>query len=142
MMTTVSAAGILVLLATAGMSSLEPRSTGPTEPHYPCYGSTSDWRAWTERNPRSGRRELVVTGTVTTPTGNNRRSLVAGPVTLTTPPDQFVDLHIKGIGNIATAMVLTKEVRGRFPALAAYGAVIITCNGDQIGRVQTIGRRD
>ena len=142
MMTTLSAAAILFLLATGGMSSLEPNSSGPTEPHYPCYGRTSDWKAWTEPNPDSGRLELVVSGTVETPTGNNRRSLVAGPVTLTTPPDQFVDLQIKGIGNIATTMVLTEEVRGRFPALPAYGAIIITCNGDEVGRVQTVERRN
>ena len=131
----------LTVLATVacGYAAAQPsRSEGNQTRIYPCYGATSDWKAWIEASPDDGRLELVVSGTVTTPTGNNRRLLLLGPTTRSDPPHQFLDLQIKGIGNIATTIVHTEEVQGRFPALPRYGAVIITCNGHEVGRIETV----
>jgi hypothetical protein len=124
------AAHLAALLA----ASAQPPSAGARNA-YPCYATTRDWKAWIETGSKTGKPELVVSGTVTTPSGNNRKTLVLGPKR-GDPPEQVVDLQIKGIGNIATAVVETEEVRGRFPALPRYRGVIVTCNGGEIGRVE------
>jgi hypothetical protein len=84
------------------------------------------------------RPELVVSGTVTTPTGGHRTYLTLGPTLRSEPPQQIVNLEIKALGDIATMMVVTEEVRGRFRALPRYGAVIIRCNGQEVGRVSPV----
>jgi hypothetical protein len=33
---------------------------------------------------------------------------------------------------------VTEEVRARFPALPRYGAVVILCNGVEVGRVSPV----
>lgn len=102
-----------------------------------CYASSQGWRAWIDSRADGG-RELVVTGVVTTPTGGHHISLTPGPVIETDPPQQVVDLQIKATGDIATLAVVTEEVRARFPALPRYGAVIIRCNGNEIGRISQV----
>ena len=81
---------------------------------------------------------LNVTGVVTTPTGGHRSSLTLGPTLRSEPPQQIVNLEIKSQSNIATTVVVTEEVRGSFPALPRYGAVIIRCNGQEVGRVSPV----
>ena len=130
---------VTMLLLAACPSLAESRSAEERQSAgYPCYGQTRDWKAWVEEGPEPGRPELVVTGIVTTPTGHNRRSLTLGPATRSDPPHQTVELQIKGNGDIVTTVVVTEEVRERFPALPRYGAVIITCNGNVVGRVQPV----
>jgi hypothetical protein len=81
---------------------------------------------------------LIVTGTVTTPTGGHRSVLTLGPTTHSDPPLQFVNLEIRARSEIVTQAVTTEEVRARFPALPRYGAVIILCNGREVGRVSPV----
>lgn len=104
----------------------------------PCYGSTSNWRAWIDAMPGPEPAGLIVVGTVTTPTGGNRLSLTLGPTLRSDPPQQIVDLQIRREGDMATQAVVTQEVRARFPALPRYGAVIIHCNGQEVGRVSPV----
>ena len=104
----------------------------------PCYASTKDWRAWIDATPGPQGPGLVVSGVVTTPTGGHRTSLTLGPTLRSEPPQQIINLEIKAQGDIATMMVVTEEVRARFPALPRYGAVIIRCNGQEVGRVSPV----
>ncbi len=104
----------------------------------PCYGSTRDWRAWVDAMPGPERPGLIVTGVVTTPTGGHRTVLTLGPTTRSDPPQQIVNLEIRAQGEIVTAAVVTEEVRARFPALPRYGAVVILCNGVEVGRVSPV----
>ena len=128
----------LSLTAYAAVSAPQERTNGQGGT-VPCYGSTKDWRAWIDATPGPQGPGLVVTGIVTTPTGNNRRFLTLGPTLRSQPPQQIVNLEIRGQGNIATMAVVTEEVRARFPALPRYGAVIIRCNGQEVGRVDQVG---
>ena len=106
-----------------------------------CYARTKDWRAWVERSSNEGRRQLVVAGIVTTPTGLNRRYLKLGSVIGSKHPQQVVELEIRAIADIATMAVETHEVRGRFAALPRYGSVVIRCNGENVGRVSPVDQR-
>ncbi|HEX9932528.1 MAG TPA: hypothetical protein VGB08_06750 [Allosphingosinicella sp.] len=103
-----------------------------------CYGSTRDWRAWIDAMPGTGRPGLVVTGTVTTPTGGHRNVLTLGPTLRSEPPQQIVNLEIRTRGDVVTTAVTTEDVRARFPALPRYGAIIIRCNGEEVGRVSPV----
>ncbi|HEX8366222.1 MAG TPA: hypothetical protein VF603_13155 [Allosphingosinicella sp.] len=125
----------LLATACAPVPTPEPARSGG---NHPCYGSTRDWRAWIDAMPGPERPGLIVTGTVTTPTGGHRSVLTLGPTTRSDPPQQFVNLEIRAQGEIVTAAVTTEEVRARFPALPRYGAVIILCNGREVGRVSPV----
>jgi hypothetical protein len=103
-----------------------------------CYASTREWRAWIDAKPGAERSELVVAGVVTTPTGGHRTLLTLGPTLRSEPPQQIVNLEIRSQGDIATMMVVTEEVQARFPALPRYGAVVILCNGHEVGRVSPV----
>lgn len=80
----------------------------------------------------------MVSGVVTTPTGGHRTVLTLGPALRSEPPQQIVNLEIRAQGDIVTTAVVTEEVRARFPALRRYGAVIIRCNGREVGRVSPV----
>jgi hypothetical protein len=127
----------LFLTSYAAVAAGQERGDGLSRT-YPCYGSTKDWRAWIDATPGPQGPGLVVTGVVTTPTGNNRTFLTLGPTLRSEPPQQIVNLEIRGQGDVVTNMVVTREVRARFPALPRYGAVVIRCNGQEIGRVSPI----
>ena len=127
----------LFLATSAAVPAAQEARNGRIE-SIPCYGSTKDWRAWIDATPGPQGPGLIVTGIVTTPTGNNRRFLTLGPTLRSEPPQQVVNLEIRGQGDIVTNMVLTEEVRARFPALPRYGAVIIRCNGQEVGRVSPV----
>ncbi|HYG29493.1 MAG TPA: hypothetical protein VD887_04680 [Allosphingosinicella sp.] len=126
---------LLVGLLASACAALPPPEPPPGGGDSPCYGSTRDWRAWVDAMPGTERPGLIVTGTVTTPTGGHRSVLTLGPTTRSDPPQQFVNLEIRAQGNVVTAAVTTEEVRARFPALPRYGAVIILCNGREVGRI-------
>jgi hypothetical protein len=126
------------LLAVACAPLPPPDAPAPGVGDTPCYGSTRDWRAWVDAMPGPQRPGLIVTGTVTTPTGGHRTVLTLGPTTRSEPPLQFVNLEIRAMGEIVTTAVTTEEVRARFPALPRYGAVIILCNGREVGRVSPV----
>lgn len=128
----------ITLLSAACAPLPPPEEAGPSPSRHPCYGATRDWRAWVDAMPGPERPGLIVTGTVTTPTGGHRSVLTLGPTTRSDPPQQFVNLEIRALSDIATAAVTTEEVRARFPALPRYGAVIILCNGHEVGRVSPV----
>lgn len=129
---------LLAGLLAAACTPLPPPEPAPTPGRYPCYGSTRDWRAWVDAMPGPERPGLIVTGTVTTPTGGHGTALTLGPATRSDPPVQFVNLELRALSDIATTAVTTVEVRARFPALPRYGAVVILCNGREVGRVSPV----
>ena len=131
---------LLAALTATACAAVPPPEAPPAGPGgtTPCYGSTSNWRAWIDAMPGTERPGLIVVGTVTTPTGGHRSVLTLGPTTRSEPPQQFVNLEIRAQGDIATQAVVTEEVRARFPALPRYGAVIILCNGREVGRVSPV----
>jgi hypothetical protein len=107
----------------------------PASPPAACYGSTTDWRAVIDSRSSSSRSELIVSGVVTTPTGGHETALTLGPITRSSPPEQIVNLELRAMGDIVTAAVTRTEVQARFPALPRYAAVVIRCNGVEVGRV-------
>lgn len=126
---------LLSAMLAAGCAAVPPPENGS----HGCYGTTSDWRAWIDAMPGPEPAGLIVVGTVTTPTGGNRLALTLGPTLRSEPPQQIVNLEIRREGDAATQAVVTQEVRARFPALPRYGAVIIRCNGEEVGRVSPVG---
>src|SRR5687767_4074785 len=129
---------LLTLTLFASSCAPLPSDLPPSGALPPCYGTTRDWRAWIDAMPGPERPKLIVQGVVTTPTGNNQPVLTLGPTLRSEPPQQIVNLEIRGRGDIVTSAVTTVEVRGRFPALPRYGAVIINCNGREVGRVSPV----
>lgn len=127
----------LLLTTCAAVAVGQARSSGRSGT-VPCYGSTKDWRAWIDTTPGPRGPELVVTGIVTTPTGGHRTFLTLGPTLRSEPPQQIVNLEMRAQGDGVTTMVVTEEVRARFPALARYGSVVVRCNGQEVGRVSPV----
>jgi hypothetical protein len=127
----------LILTACAAMPSGEEPGRGGSG-SVPCYGATESWRAWVDAMPGPDGPGLIVTGVVTTPTGGHRTTLTLGPTLRSEPPQQIVNLEIRSMGDTVTAAVTREEVRARFRALPRYGAVIILCNGQEVGRVSPV----
>jgi hypothetical protein len=133
--------------AIVGCLMLAVSASGPAKPgrfehispqSSPCYAQTRDWRAWIE--PGSQEPELVVVGTVTTPTGESWNVLTLGRTPWDAPPRQFIALEIRAMSDIVTDVVTTEDVRGRFRVPPTFGGapagglVIIECNGKEVGR--------
>lgn len=124
--------------ATCASASLGQEPAEATSETVPCYASTKEWRAWIDATPGRKGPELVVTGIVTAPTGGHLTVLTLGPTLRSEPPQQIVNLELRALGDIVTNMVVTEEVRARFPALPRYGAVVIRCNDQEVGRVSPV----
>lgn len=113
----------------------------PTEPGPPCpITGSRDWTAWVNAMPGPNAPRLIVTGKVTVPTGGYRVSLERGEVHELDPPIQQIMLEAAPPTGGAIQVVTEQEVRGEFPALDRYGAVIVRCGRDVIATISDIQR--
>ena len=96
----------------------------------PCHiAGSSDWRAFTEADGKG--RRLVVTGTVTVPTGGHHVTLERGYVQRLDPPHQQVILRSVPPDGPATQALVTHHVSEGFEAVKNLGGVTVRC-GDRI----------
>ena len=96
----------------------------------PCHiAGSSDWRAFTEGDGED--RRLVVTGTVTVPTGGHVVALERGYVQRLDPPRQQVILRSTQPDGPATQALVTHHVSESFRAVEGLGGVTVRC-GDKI----------
>ncbi|HEY1606293.1 MAG TPA: hypothetical protein VGF77_11935 [Allosphingosinicella sp.] len=107
---------------------------------------SSDWDAHVERIPDHHNRPvlkpiLLVSGKVIVP-GGTSASLDLGPVQKLDAPVQQILVRTDPPGGKAAQAPTIVEVRGRFPALKRYGAVIIRCGDGTMAIVKPILREN
>lgn len=111
-------------------------SAGPAK-DCPIIGS-SDWAAWINAmpGPPGSRPTLIVTGTVTVPSGGYRLTLRLDPAVMESlPPQRTVWLDAVPPDGPASQALVTSEVRGQWPASPPVGAVHVRCGGAAIARI-------
>ena len=120
-----------LLAASALLAPLAGCYRAVEDPIYtPCnIAGSSDWRAFTEADGKS--RRLVVTGSVTVPTGGHHVTLERGYVQRLDPPRQQVILRSIPPDGPATQALVTHRVSEGFPAVKDLGGVTVRC-GDKI----------
>lgn len=123
-----------------------PVSSDDPPPPRPPAGPTADcrilksekWTATVVGAAAGSPGWLAVSGTITVSTGGYRIALEAGPVLEIHPPIQQVLVKVTPPTGIATQALVTRTVRGEFPALAQYGAVEVRCGSRTLATIRDI----
>lgn len=105
--------------------------------------SSSDWAAnlSSPADPKAP-RVLTVSGMVTVNTGGYKVALAPGATMESQPPIQQMILTVTrpGPGAIVQQVITHLPVKGTVPdAYPAYKAIEITCDGDRLATIKTIG---
>ncbi|HEX5181742.1 MAG TPA: hypothetical protein VFW19_01195 [Allosphingosinicella sp.] len=106
---------------------------------------SSDWDAHVERIPDHHNRPvlkptLLVSGKVIVPSGGYSASLDLGPVQKLDAPVQQILIRTDPPGGKEPQAPATIDVRGRFPALKRYGAVVIRCGDGTMAIIKPVPR--
>lgn len=97
--------------------------------------SASGWGAWIEPGEKPS---LVVAGRVRFAEPGYRARLMLGPIREIDPPSQEVFVEASRITGALPDLGTEQELIGRFPALPAYGEIVISCEGRILGRVARV----
>lgn len=81
---------------------------------------------------------LIVTGSVTVPTGGYRPSLVLAQVAESYPVQVFIRLELNPPAGMATQAIVTHEVRGEWPMSSPVGSVTVRCRGHLLAHVSPV----
>ena len=118
----------------------------PADPYYStCKAiSTRDWTAVVElqKNPNvfeSDASTVLVTGTVTVPTGGYELAIEGGPLVQLKPPVQQVILRTTAPDGLATQAIVEEQVSGRVPFDRRAKSVAIRCGDATIASVPVTG---
>ena len=132
----------LLITATAlgGCITAEPDSL-----YSACKASaTRDWTAQVdvEKNPNIFEPDVstvLVSGTVTVPTGGYSVAIEEGPLVQLEPPVQQVILRTEAPDGMATQAIVEQQVSGRVPFDRRARSVAIRCGDATIARVAVTG---
>ncbi|HEX8666871.1 MAG TPA: hypothetical protein VF727_00685 [Allosphingosinicella sp.] len=117
----------------------------PETVYSPCHASGSaGWRAWVETWKTSHgkpltRRNLVVTGTVTVPTGGYSVRLEPGPIQRIRPRTQQIMVRTTPPREGATQALVTHNVSGSFKLPKRVERLAIRCGDGTLGIVPIEG---
>jgi hypothetical protein len=130
----------LVLAATllAGCAAAPPAATNPAPGKCPLIGS-SNWRAWVNAMPGPGARPtLIVTGSVTVPSGGwdfiwrDARVMESYPVQVAIGIEPLIPQ------GPATQAVTTREVRYEMPIEPPVASVTVRCGDAILARIAPV----
>ena len=116
----------------------------PETVYSPCNAlSSANWTArvegyWTRHGKPLHRRNLIVEGDVTMPSGGYALSIEPGALQRTEPRFQQVHLRTQGEGDAATQAVTTQHVVGRFPYDKKVEGVAVRCGDGIIAEIADI----
>ncbi|HEX8578031.1 MAG TPA: hypothetical protein VF655_00365 [Allosphingosinicella sp.] len=134
----------LLLLAPLVMTGCV--TTKPVDPYYsPCKAiSTRDWTAVVavQKNPNVFEPDattVLVTGTVTVPTGGYELAIEGGPLVQLKPPVQQVLLRTNAPDGMATQAIVEEQVSGRVPFDRRATSVAIRCGDATVASVPVTG---
>ncbi|MGH6659598.1 MAG: hypothetical protein ACREBM_08125 [Sphingomicrobium sp.] len=100
---------------------------------------SSDWHAHVNAMPGpNSRPKLIVSGTVTVPTGGYALSLRMGAVAESYPVQITVHLVARPPSGPASQALVTREVRGSWPSPQPVGAVTVRCGNKTLARISPV----
>lgn len=100
---------------------------------------SDDWQAHVDAMPGPNRRpQLIVSGSVTVPTGGFKLALRMGPVAESYPVQVTVLLDAIPPRGAATQALETREVRGVWPSEERVGSVTVRCGDRVVARLSNV----
>lgn len=100
---------------------------------------SSDWHAHVNAMPGpNSRPKLIVSGSVTVPTGGYSLSLRMGAVAESYPVQITVHLDAQPPSGPASQALVTREVRGSWPSSQKVGAVTVRCGSKALARISPV----
>lgn len=112
----------------------------PPNPSNDCVNvSGSDFKAWVNAMPGpSSRPKLIVTGTVTTPTGGYRVLFTDMRVAESNPVQVRLELAAVPPSGMASQVVTKHEVRGTWPMSPPVGSVTVRCGVKTLATISPV----
>ncbi|MGF1549781.1 MAG: hypothetical protein ACFBQW_04520 [Sphingomonadaceae bacterium] len=128
--------------AIATAAGVDAAAGGEAAPAGRCEAmATSEWTAFLDRED-GGPLRLVVQGKVTTAAAGYRVALEEGPLRGRAPPVKLVRLLVEPPRGPAAEVVTGHDVRGEFPGLRRYSAVVVMCGDEELARISDISVRE
>jgi len=102
--------------------------------------ASRDWRAWINAMPGPGARpKLMVTGTVTVPSGGHQMSFEPYlQIRKSYPAQAFATLRITPPQGMATQALTSHDLRWEWPLTQQIGSVEIRCGGDTLATISPV----
>ena len=125
------------------VSSDDPQPPAPPQPDRPTLDCpiirSSGWHAHVDAMPGpNDNPQLIVSGSVTAPTGGYKLSLRMGAVAESYPVQITVHLDAVPPSGPATQALETREVRGSWRSEQRVGSVIVRCGSRVLARLSNI----